>query len=215
MTSARSIRLLTALTLTLMLASCAGTDSDLRRYTDPDERTLFAVPEEWNLYEFGEMATLDPLPFTAPVQGLTFPPVSSVGFDGGPLRDPANLQTDLLEAGYPIGASVIRRVGPAERDFLSRFTLTQSVIPYRSLTNSQEITKEDFSFGNGFDGVRVLVTYTDATGQQVGVAYLISVTDDEEELMYSMVAGCSFECFRDNRDTIEGVVDSWLVNTRD
>lgn len=208
-------RVLAALLAGALLAACSASDADLRRYTDPDERTLFAVPPEWNLYEFGEMAALDPLPFTAPVQGLTFAPISSVGFDGGPLHDPANLQTDLLEATYPIGASVVRRIGPAERDFLSRFTLTQSVIPYRSLTNAQEITKEDFTFGNGFDGVRVLVSYTDATGQQVGVAYMISVTDDDEELMYSMVAGCSFECYRDNRDSIEGVVDSWLVNTRD
>lgn len=198
----------------LMLSACTSGDSGLVRYTDPEDRTLFALPNDWNVYQFDELATLDALPFVTSVQGLEFPAVSSVGFDAGPVRDPANLQADLIEAGYPIGSASIRTVGPSERDFLSRFTLTQSVLPYRSLTNAQEISKEDFSFGNGFDGVRVLVTYTDPTGQRIGVAYLISVTDAEDELLYTMVAGCSFECFRDNRETIEGVVDSWLVNTR-
>lgn len=207
-------RVTVMLVVAVLLGACGGGDGDLVRYGDPEDQTLFALPSDWNLYPYEELATLESLPFVASVQGLEFPTVSAIGFDAGPVRDPSNLASDLLESGYPIGAASIRTVGEAERDFLSRYTLTQSVLPYRSLSNPQEITKEDFSFGNGYDGVRVLVSYTDPTGQQIGVAYLISVTDAEEQTLYTMVAGCSFECYRDNRDTIEGVVDSWLVNTR-
>jgi hypothetical protein len=108
----------------------------------------------------------------------------------------------------------VRQVGEVEKDLLSRAMLTQSVLPYYALSNSEEIIKEDFSFGNGFDGVRVLVAFQDeaATGQ--GVAYLISVSNEDDTRIYSMIAGCNRECFVAQQETIEKVVDSWLVNKR-
>lgn len=199
----------------MMLAACSSGSSDAIRYKDPQDRTLFQVPSSWHLYGYDEVSGLATLPFDSAVQGLDFPTVSSVGFDAAPVRDPANLDLDLLQTDFPVGAASIRTVGDAERDFLSRYTLTQSVVPYRSFSNPQEITKEDFSFGRGYDGVRVLASWTDDSGQEIAVAYLISVTDPGQQRLFTMVAGCSLQCFRDNQNTIEGVVDSWLVNTRD
>ena len=120
----------------------------------------------------------------------------------------------VAEADYPIGAASVRQIGDLERDFLSRSMLTQSVVPYATMPNPEEITKEDFSFGNGFDGVRALVSFESATGNDLGVAYMISVSDPDDRRIYSIAAGCNRDCFIANQDTITKVVDSWLVNKK-
>jgi hypothetical protein len=198
----------------VMLAACSGADEGVVTVTDEERLSRFDLPESWHTYELAELSELEDIPFDEQVQGFSFPAITSVGFDGGPVRDVSNLESNLAEAEYPIGSMSVRQVGEVEKDLLSRAMLTQSVLPYYGLSNSEEITKEDFTFGNGFDGVRVLVAFQDeaATGQ--GVAYLISVSNEDDTRIYSMIAGCNRECFIANQDTIEGVVDSWLVNKR-
>ncbi len=200
----------------LVVAACGGAAAEGSiRYVDPSSQTLIEVPASWHLYELEELSQrLDDLPFVEAVQGLEFPLQSMVAFDGAPFERAENLAVAIPEADYPIGAATVRSIGDVEREFVSRFTLTQAVIPYRSLPNAQEIMKEDFGFGNGYEGVRVLVAFGDETGQEVGVAYLISVTDPEDTRMFSVAAGCSRDCFVERQDEIESVVDSWLVNTR-
>jgi hypothetical protein len=197
-----------------MLAACAGADEGVVTFTDDERLSRFDLPQSWHTYELAELNELEDLPFDEQVQGFTFPAITSVGFDGGPVRDVGNLENSLAEADYPIGSMSVRQVGEVEKDLLSRAMLTQSVLPYYGLSNSEEISKEDFSFGNGFDGVRVLVAFQDETATGQGVAYLISVSNEDDTRIYSMIAGCNRECFIANQDTIEGVVDSWLVNKR-
>lgn len=203
-----------AASLVILLAACSDAGSGVVTFTDEERLTKFEIPESWHVYELSELSALEDVPFDEQVQGFSFPAISSVGFDGGPVRDVANLTAELPAADFPIGAMSVRQVGEVEKDLLSRAMLTQSVLPYYTLSNSEEIVKEDFSFGNGFDGVRVLVAFQDeaATGQ--GVAYLISVSNDDDTRIYSMIAGCSRECFVAQQETIEKVVDSWLVNKR-
>lgn len=197
-----------------MFAACGGATSDVVTYTDEDHLSRFDVPEDWNLYELSELSSLGDLPFDEEVQGFSFPALTSVGFDGAPVRDVEGLADTLPDAEYPIGVSSVRQVGDVERDFLSRAVLTQSVLPYYGLANSEEISKEDFTFGDGFDGVRVLVAFEGDTGTDQGVAYLISISDPEDRRIYSIIAGCNRECFINNQDAITKVVDSWLVNKR-
>jgi hypothetical protein len=206
--------LLLASVATLAIAACASAESDLVTYTDDDRLSRFDLPTDWNIYEFTEISTLSDLPFDEAVQGLTFPALVSVGFDAGPVRDVSSLASSLAEANYPIGAAHVRTVGDRERDYLSRAVLTQSVVPYFGLANPQEIEKQDFTFGDGFDGVRVLFAYEAESGTDQGVAYLISVSDPADSRIYSIVAGCRRECFIENQDVITKVVDSWLVNKK-
>ncbi len=58
------------------------------------------------------------------------------------------------------------------------------------------------------------MSYVDESGAEVGIAYLISVTDPADNRMYSIVAGCSRDCYIANQAEIERVVDSWLVNKK-
>jgi len=198
----------------LALGACGGANSDIKTVTDDLSLSRFDVPTDWNTYELDELSTLETLPFDAEYQGFTFPAVSSVGFDGGPVKDVTRLTTSIADSDYPIGAASVRQVGDIERDFLSRAMLTQSVIPYRTMTDPDELQKEDFSFGAGFDGVRVLVSFQSETGVDLGVAYMISVSDPDDSRIYSIVAGCNRDCFISNQETITKVVDSWLVNRK-
>jgi hypothetical protein len=201
-------------TATLLISACGDDSADVVTYTDTQRLGRFQIPEQWHTYELSELSSLEDLPFDEPVQGFTFPAVSSIGFDGDPVRDVTNLGRALPESEYPIGLMSVRQIGETQKDFLSRAVLTQSVLPYYDLANSQELQKEDFSFGSGFDGVRVLVAFEDEAGQNQGVAYMITVSNPDDTKMYSMIAGCSRECFISHQETIVGVVDSWLVNKR-
>lgn len=183
-------------------------------YTDAAKLSLVELPDTWHTYELDELDGLTDVPFDEPYAGFDYPPVVSTAFDGAPSRDLKNVTIPLVEAVYPIGSVSVRTVGETERQFINRAALSQSLLPYYQYLNATEHVREDFSFGDGYDGVRVLVSYADETGAEVGVAYLISVTDPADNRMYSIVAGCSRQCYIDNQAQIERVVDSWLVNKR-
>lgn len=200
--------------MALAATACGRASASGDVYTDPERRFLIRLPDGWNLYLPEDLTGLESVPFVNSVQGLEFPPLSLVGFDAAPVKGAGNLSVPLVQADYPIGVATVRSIGPVQRDFVSRFVLTEAVVPYRSLPNSRELLKEDFSFGRGYDGVRVLVVFSDEVGREFGVAYLISVTDPADSRMYSVVAGCSRDCFIQYQDAIEQVVDSWMVNTR-
>jgi hypothetical protein len=200
--------------LALALVSCGTGDADTVSYTDPDKLSLVNLPTTWNTYEIAELNALEDVPFAEPYAGFNYPPVSSLAFDAAPARDVANVTNSLALVDYPIGAMSVRTVGDLERQYLNRAALSQSVVPYFQFVDSEEHVREDFSFGDGYDGVRVLVSYVDESGAEVGIAYLISVTDPADNRMYSIVAGCSRDCYIENQAEIERVVDSWLVNKR-
>ena len=200
--------------LVVALAACGSGTSDTVSYTDPDKLSLVNLPTTWNTYEIAELNALDHVPFAEPFAGFEYPAVSSIAFDGAPARDVSNVTNSLAVVDYPIGAMSVRSVGDLERQYLNRAALTQSVLPYFEFLDSQEHVREDFTFGDGYDGVRVLVSYVDENGAEVGIAYLISVTDPADNRIYSIVAGCSRDCYIENQAQIERVVDSWLVNKR-
>ena len=202
------------LPLAVALASCGSGNDDTVSYTDPEKLSLVNLPQNWNTYETSELTALDDVPFAEPYGGFEYPPVSALAFDAAPSRDVANVTTSLPMVDYPIGAMSVRTVGELERQYLNRAALSQSVVPYFQFVDSEEHVREDFSFGDGYDGVRVLVSYVDESGADVGIAYLISVTDPADNRMYSIVAGCSRDCYIENQAEIERVVDSWLVNKR-
>ena len=200
--------------LALALVSCGTGDADTVSYTDPDKLSLVNLPTNWHTYEIAELNALEDVPFAEPYAGFDYPAVSSLAFDAAPARDVANVTNSLALVDYPIGAMSVRTVGDLERQYLNRAALSQSVVPYFQFVDSEEHVREDFSFGDGYDGVRVLVSYVDESGAEVGIAYLISVTDPADNRMYSIVAGCSRDCYIENQAEIERVVDSWLVNKR-
>ena len=192
----------------LALAACATSTGNV--YEDAQERSLFEIPEGWNIYEGDELAQVSQVPFSTPAEAL--PVIDTVAFDGGPGHSVHNLSASIATSPFPVGSQVIRSVSSTGRDALSRLLLENIVMHPDTLESSQEVVDEDFTFGNDYEGIRRFRSFVDATTSETGVAYFISVTDPEDTMIYTMAAGCSAACFEQHRDEIREVVDSWLVN---
>jgi hypothetical protein len=197
-----------------VLAACSGASAAANQYRDPDGELVMTVPESWHIYDPGQVAALSTMPFVNQPNGVTLPAVRVAAFDGAPTADVGNVTKDLATVTFPIGATAIRTIGDQERDFVSRYLISQAVLPYYGYSHPSENLREDFSFGDGYDGVRRRITYTSSDGTTTGVAYFIAVTDPGDTQMFSVLAGCSLDCYSQNQTEIEQAVDSWLVNTK-
>jgi hypothetical protein len=212
--SHRLQRVSVALLVTLALTACgSATDSGLQAVRDSERQMFFEIPSDWAVYHSADMAGITETPFVAQGGDLDLPVLSRVVFQGtSPDAGLPPANTSNVE--YPVGAAVVRTIPTAVRDQISRYWLAELVIPYHSQPVAQEEVKQDISLGEGFDGVQVLVVYSDAETETDAAAFLISVTDPEVELMYSFAIGCSLSCFNTHVESIVAAVDSWLVNTR-
>jgi len=202
------------LALAALLSACSSANASNIRYTDPEQQSLLELPSDWHLYEQDELAGVADLPFMGSVGNIDFPTRSVVAFDGAPSAAAANLTTDLASSPFPIGATSVRTIDTSTRDLISRLILARSVIDFTTYGEVADVSKEDFSFGKGFEGVRRLLALTTTDGQAQAVVYLISVTNPADDRLYSVAVGCSRDCFVENQEEIERVVDSWLVNTK-
>jgi hypothetical protein len=200
--------------LGLLAASCSQSDSSKQSITDDENLTRIDLPADWETYSNDSLAGIADTPFVVQPNGAEMPVVSRFAFDGAPIKSTDNLFGPISRADFPIGSSVVRRISPETRDFVSRYLLAEVVVPYHSASASDELFKQDVDLGDDHRGVQVAVVYRDqATDQDAGVM-LISATDPEVTTLYQVAVGCSIECFQAYAPTIREIVDSWLVNTR-
>ena len=197
----------------LALVACATGETDTKPYRDSEDRTLFYLPNEWNHYKADEIIQLAATPFI-PDLGA-YPAVSYIAFDGAEARNLENLTLDVANSPFPIGANIVRQIGSEEKELLSRTIMANTAYDLVGAAQGVEsIESTDFSFGNGYDGIRRLVGITDDDGELQGVLYLLAVTNPDSTELYSIAAGCSLTCFTEHRDNIYEAVDSWVVNTK-
>ena len=196
----------------LLLAGCGVTDSDTTVYKDLENRSLFELPKEWNLYRADELSLITPIPFVPDMGG--YQPISFVAFDGAAGRNLANLNLDVTTSPFPIGAHIIRQISTEEKELLSRRLMARLAYDVTGPGQGVEIDTWDFTFGREFEGIGATVGLTNEEGSSQGLVYLLSVTNPSTTELYSIAAGCSLECFVRERDQIVGAVESWIVNTR-
>lgn len=193
--------------------ACGGDVSGTVKYEDPDERALFVLPADWNLYESDELTDLAFVPFGF-AYTETFPIVQQVAFDGAPGHNPSNLTVPTAGSAYPVGTFTIRSVGASSRDFVSRSLLEDAIVPAQVFTIGDELLSEDIDFGREYEGIRRFIPFQDENTSEQGVVYFVSVTSPDDSVIYSIAAGCSTTCWETFQADIQGVVDSWIVNTR-
>ncbi len=194
--------------LSLVVAGCGAGDAN--RHIDATQESLIQLPDDWEIYSNAEV--VDP-PFVHSSEGVSFPLISQMAFAAGGLASAEAFSQPVAASAFPIGVTTVRDIPLNVRDLVSRRVLSDVVLPYRELP-SQELVKKDFAFDDAWDGVEVAVMYTDPITSSDGAAYFISITDPGVTRHYSIAVGCSLDCFADNQDEIERVINSWLVNTR-
>ena len=195
-----------------MLTACGVGNPDTTTYRDTENRSLFELPNEWNLYRADELVQIGPVPFLPDIGG--YRPVSYVAFDGAAGRNLENLALDVTESPFPVGAQIIRQISPDEKEILSRRMMAMSAYNVQNPGQGVEINIEDFSFGRDYEGIRAFVGFTREDGGLEGLVYVLAVTNPEVTELYSMAAGCSLDCFSRQQEHILEAVDSWVVNTR-
>jgi len=196
----------------MLLTACGGDDPDTTVYRDADNRSLFKLPNDWNLYRADELSLIAPVPFVPDLGG--YRPISFVAFDGAAGRDLNNLSLDAATSPFPVGAQIIRQISPAEKDLLSRRLMAVSAYDVTNPGQGVEIDTWDFTFGRDLEGIGATVGLTAQDGQSQGLVYVLAVTNPEATELYSMAAGCSLECFAREGEQIVAAVESWIVNTR-
>ena len=151
----------------MALSACGGGNPDTITYRDADNRSLFELPKDWNLYPADELVQVGPVPFLPDIGG--YRPVSFVAFDGAAGRSLDNLRVEVAASPHPIGAQIIRQISPEDRSLLSRQILALSAYDLVNAAQGVEmIQSEDFSFGRDYDGIRRLVGVTDDDGDLGG-----------------------------------------------
>lgn len=196
----------------MLLTACGGGDPDITVYRDTENRSLFELPKDWNLYRADELSQIAPVPFVPDLGG--YRPISFVAFDGAAGRDLNNLSLDAATSPFPVGAQIIRQISPEEKDLLSRRLMAVSAYDITDPGQGVEIDTWDFTFGRDFEGIAATVGLTAQDGQSQGLVYVLAVTNPDTTELYSMAAGCSLECFAREGEQIVAAVESWIVNTR-
>jgi hypothetical protein len=210
----RIVAVVAALGLLVTACSAAGSSGGTQSITDADQLTRIDLPADWEYYSNESLAGIADTPFVIQAPGAEMPVVSRFAFDAAPIADPNNLLGPISQADFPVGSSVVRRISPDVRDFVSRYLLAEVVVPYHSASASEELFKQDIDLGDDHTGVQLAVVYKDLqTDEDVGVMF-ISATDPEVTTLFQVAIGCSLECFQIYGPTIREIVDTWLVNTR-
>jgi len=204
---------LVAMTLVGLVAAACGSDGGggLQAVRDDGQSMFFQLPADWTVLQEADLAGVADTPFVSQ-DIIDLPIVSRVVFEGGVAG--SGLVIDPAATTVPVGSAVVRSISSGNRDYISRFLLAEVVFPYHQQSSAQILAKDDLSLGDGFDGIQVVVRYTDAVTNEQAVVSLVSVTDPAVTKMYSIAVGCTIDCFIDHQQAITDVIDSWLVNTR-
>lgn len=200
--------------LGLFLAACTQGSSSTQSITDADQLTRIDLPSDWEHYSNEALAGIPNTPFVVQLTGAEMPVVSRFAFDAAPIPTAENLLLPISQADFPLGSSVVRRISPDVKDFISRYLLTESVVQYHGASASEEVMKRDIDLGDDYQGVQLVVVYRDAETDLDAAVFMISATNPEVTTLYQVAIGCSLECFETYAPEITAVVDSWLVNTR-
>ena len=205
---------ITIAALSLFAAACGGGDGGATAVRDADGHFFFEVPAEWTVYHPSDLTGVQSTPFVVQLTDFSLPVLSRVVFQASSSPDVANLSLPLSEMHVPVGSAVVRSISSSQRDQISRFLLAELVVPYHSESRAQEYLKQDIEVAKDYDGVQLIVAYTDTETESDAAFSLISITDPSVSRMYTIAVGCSFDCFGEHQEVIQGIVDSWLVNTK-
>jgi hypothetical protein len=196
----------------VILSACSG--SDYHYVKNSDEGLYFKVPNDWTIYDEEQYfkATLsEPSPAELEaVQNRDW----AAAFDSDPDPTPRNL--DKLDSKHPHGFARISEIGIDQHDTFSLKAARNLVAPVDDLIDAgaaQVLDANEFTLEGGFRGSHLVVNLGLEKGGYTTLDQTV-IVDADTTKVYVLAIGCSDNCYDENKDEIENLVDSWTVKER-
>ncbi len=195
----------------LVAAGCGG---DGYEYVQNDGAGLyFRVPESWNVVEIEQVDDGMPEAVNEPADGW----VRLLDRSTDP--DIANFEAPVPTE--PVGlASVVPLPDLDTRDQLDYAALRalalggeQDPLALASQSDGgvEIVSLEDVTTGDGLRGERIVFTVEQDDGGFVTMDQT-ALVDPQTTEIYRLLLKCEARCYEDNRDEIDGIVDSWTID---
>lgn len=214
--ASRSRLLRGALSCTLVVAACSGAGS--RQVENAEFGVSFTIDEDWALYDQEQLSGAD-LEIEPGLPERRLAPTWVRAFDGSDEPSPAHVLRD--DAPAPRGMARIQLLTEGERESVDLVSLRSAYLGFDPVQVEggqpdrpvKILRHEELSLEGGQHGVRMVVAYDTPNGG-VGVVDQTALLDGANSVLYLFVVGCSEQCYRDNRDTIDEVASSWTFEKR-
>ena len=199
----------------LVLAGC-GTPA-FRVVSNGKEHTYAKVPRDWAVIpiETGRVDRLDP------AFGEDVELIWSVGLDAAASPDAGHFQqlVNYEPLDEPTGVLSVYQI---QGSYAQKVSLTEArMVPLAvdplfvgdEVKDLVEIVDyQPFAPSDGLQGSRVVFNMRPQPDAPWSTYDLVTSFDQSRARMYTLVVGCSGECFKANRHTISQLVSSWKVD---
>jgi hypothetical protein len=197
----------------IVAAGCAG--SGFQYISNRSDHVFFKVPDDWAVYDETEVITAGVTELDAEIANALRDRTWLRGFDSGPEPNPEAVLDRA--ASHPRGYAEVRQLTFEERDGLSLAALRSWGFGFDPLQEARErpdgqvqlIHLEDVTTDDGGHGVRLIVLLDGDTGPSVVDQTVL--LDVGTTRLYRFTIGCSVQCYRDNKDLITDIAESWTL----
>jgi hypothetical protein len=206
----RAPRLLALTILTAVLASaCASTGYDYVK--NSEDRTYFKVPDSWKVYDEEEVFDLTTEGLSDDEKEVARELFWAVRFDGAPKPSIEHLAGPYK---HPTGLAEVQDLLQEESDAMSLSTLRNLYFPIDEAEIAGDgtvLAYEPIELDGGFHGVHIVGRLLiDDKGTEVTFSQN-AVLDQSTSKLFAFIVFCTSECYSDNEEQIDRVVDSWTV----
>jgi hypothetical protein len=190
-------------------AACSSTGYHYVK--NSDDRTYFKVPDAWKLYDEEQVLQAYAKDLSPRERATERDTSWQVVFDASP--KPSLTHLGSPKAHHPNGIAVVRQLSFDDSDSLSLGSLRNLFYDVDSAIQNQMgeiVAYEPLEPDGGFHGFHLVA---DVDTQEGGVVTLDQTTlvDQATSKVYTLLVTCDAQCYDDNVDQIERVVDSWTV----
>jgi hypothetical protein len=200
------------LLLLFVLAACTSSYTYVK---NSDVKTYFKVPNEWAIFEEGEIFRSQITGLSPQGEAAAKASVWMVAFDAAPKASLNHFFSG--SSPYPTGFAQVRQLGQEQRDSVSLATIRNSVFPLNQLqvqdpTSVEFLQSEDLVLDGGIHGNRII--FNVRLGDTFYTANQTGLVNPQTSLLYLFVIGCEARCYLNHKRTIDEIVASWTVKER-
>jgi hypothetical protein len=209
----RRLRRSALVLISLVALGLVGCSNSGFQYVKSEEAgTIFKVPNDWSLFREDEALGLQSAGISPQVRAARSASEWAVAFDSSP--KPSMQHVFDRAAPFPAGYAHARVLTDRERDSYSLKSMRNEVYPIDDLStienivepvDSQEIVEDD-----GFRGLKQTYTLRTETGGFYTFQQ-ITMVDPSTSIAYVFVIGCEANCYEQNQEVINEVMDSWQI----